>query len=122
MAKTHPIFCDCKRCFARKYPSTHAANQEKKRRQQQSQRSGRPDRYRSNNQNWHRPVHGTTADGRPVTASFGKDGSKAEGNTGIADGHVSEGQYYGKDGSGVKGHDHYGPNGESLADRGRYTD
>ena len=38
------------------------------------------------------------------------------GHTGIASGHVTGAEYYKKN----DGHDHYGPNGESHADRGRY--
>ena len=66
--------------------------------------------------NWSAPVHGSTADGRDVTASFGQ-GSR-DGETLISDGHVGLGQFYGSRGDG-KGHDHYGPNGEPYGDRGR---
>lgn len=60
------------------------------------------------------PVYGTTANGDPVTVSFGQ-GSRT-GHTGIASGHVSGSQHYG-----TGGHDHYGPNGESFAVRGAYN-
>lgn len=120
LAKQHPLLCTCKKCSAWKFPHTHAAEQERKRKQRQ-QATSRPNRYHPNNRNWHPPVHGTTADGRPVTVSFGKDGSTAERNTGIADGHVSDSKYYGRDANGVKNHDHFGPNGESFGDRGRST-
>ena len=66
--------------------------------------------------NWTSPVHGSTADGSDVTISFGR--GPRDGETLAADGHIGMGQFYGtqKDG---KGHDHYGPNGEPYADRGR---
>lgn len=64
---------------------------------------------------WSSPVHGMTQDGKDVTVSFGQ-GSR-EGHTGISSGHVSGSQYYGQG-----GHDHYGPSGESHADRGAYRD
>lgn len=46
---------------------------------------------------WTSPVYGTTADG-----------------------HVSGSTFYSGSGS-SKGHDHFGPNGEPFADRGRYS-
>lgn len=64
---------------------------------------------------WTSPVYGTTDDGQDVTVSFGQ-GSR-DGHTDIASGHVSGSNYY-KPG----GHDHYGPKGESYADRGAYKD
>lgn len=64
---------------------------------------------------WSSPVHGNTSSGQDVTVSFGQ-GSR-EGHTGIASGHTSGSSYYGNN-----GHDHYGPNGESFADRGAYSD
>ena len=64
--------------------------------------------------NWTPPVYGTTESGQPVTVSFGQ--GYREGHTGIASGHVTGAEYYKKN----DGHDHYGPNGESHADRGRY--
>ena len=80
-------------------------------------------RYNPSNKRWHPPVHGTTADGKPVTVSFGKDGSAQAGNTGISDGHVSDAEYYERDSPGrTVGHDHYGPKGESYGDRGKYSD
>lgn len=61
-------------------------------------------------------MYGTTADGKPVTVSFSDSG-----HTGIANGHVSGASYYKKDSRGRNiGHDHYGPNGEIHADRGKY--
>lgn len=69
---------------------------------------------------WTSPVYGTTADGNPVTVSFGQGGRT--GHTLIADGHVSGSEFYYRDEStGIKGHDHYGPRGESFGDHGRYS-
>lgn len=65
--------------------------------------------------NWTSPVYGQTASGQDVTVSFGQDGRA--GHTGIASGHVSGESYYGKG-----GHDHYGSEGESHADRGAYRE
>ena len=113
----HGIKCPCRSCCNKFESKGMTWNSDQRRYVKPRQRH-----YYPNNANWHKPVHGTTADGRPVTASFGKDDSKAENNTGIADGHISQSQYYGRDNTGVKNHDHYGPNGESFADRGRYTD
>ncbi|MEC3979645.1 hypothetical protein [Amycolatopsis sp. H20-H5] len=65
---------------------------------------------------WTAPVHGTTADGQDVTASFGTDGR--DGEALIARGHAdSMGGFYGS--SGQKGHDHFGPDGEPYGDRGQ---
>ena len=62
---------------------------------------------------WTPPVYGTTQDGQEVTVSFGKE--NRQDNTGIASGHVTGEQYYGP-----QGHDHFGPNGELFADRGKF--
>lgn len=68
------------------------------------------------------PVHGTTADGDPVTVSFGT--GSAEGETYLADGHQSTSDFWGRDDDGVKNHDHYGsgngPNNNGT-ERGKYT-
>lgn len=61
-------------------------------------------------------TYGTTADGRDVTFA-----TNDKGDTFIADGHASTPDSFWGSGSG-KGHDHYGPNGESYADRGKYSD
>jgi hypothetical protein len=54
------------------------------------------------------PVHGVTADGQPVTASFGREGTSKEGHTLLSDGHVSSGNdFYGPNHG--ERHDHYGP-------------
>lgn len=66
--------------------------------------------------NWSSPVHGSTGDGHDVTVSFGQ--GPREGETLISDGHAGLGQFYGSRDDG-KGHDHFGPNGEPYADRGR---
>ncbi|MFQ8871223.1 MAG: hypothetical protein ACLR7M_09955, partial [Varibaculum timonense] len=63
--------------------------------------------------NWTAPVYATTESGEEVTVSFGQN--SREGQTLIAKGHVSGEKFYSD-----KGHDHYGPNGESYADRGAY--
>lgn len=63
---------------------------------------------------WTPPVYATTADGDPVTISFGQ-GSR-DGHIGIASGHVSGSEYYAPG-----GHDHFGPNGELFGDRGAYN-
>lgn len=70
--------------------------------------------------NWAPPIHCTTADGRPVTVSFGT-GSR-QGQTLACDGHVNMTQFYGNAKAG-KGHDHYFVDGTiaSKADRGRYS-
>lgn len=68
---------------------------------------------------WDSPVYGQTGDGQDVTVSFGK-GSR-DGQTLISSGHVSGSMFYDGNGS-DKGHDHFGPNGESYADRGTYRD
>ncbi|ETA01691.1 hypothetical protein CcI156_05885 [Frankia sp. CcI156] len=70
------------------------------------------------------PVHGSDAAGNEVTVSFGRDGTSAEGETLIADGHVSSKEFYGKDDDGVKGHDHSHPSDPrhgGYEDRGRYS-
>lgn len=64
---------------------------------------------------WTSPVYGNTEDGQDVTVSFGQ-GSR-EGHTGISSGHVEMGEYYGQG-----GHDHYGRDGESHRDSGRYRE
>ena len=66
--------------------------------------------------NWTSPVYGQTTEEQDVTVSFGQ--GYRDGHTGIASGHVSGSQYYNK----RDGHDHYGPNGESHADRGAFRD
>ena len=64
-------------------------------------------------------VHAITKDGKDVTVSFGI-GSK-DGHTYIADDHIdTDHDFWGSKGN--KGHDHFGPNGEPYADRGRYSD
>ena len=69
---------------------------------------------------WTPPVHATTADGRPVTVSFGQGGRT--GHTLIADGHVSGSEFYHRDADAdEKGHDLYGPHGESFGDYGKYS-
>lgn len=65
------------------------------------------------------PVHGTTADGSPVTASFGTDGTQKEGHTYLRDGHADGNEdFWGPDGD--KQHDHYDGRGGGTT-RGRYT-
>lgn len=59
---------------------------------------------------WTSPVHASTEDGRDVTVSFGKN--SRDGHTLISKGHVSGDRFYSS-----KGHDHFGPNGESYGDR-----
>ena len=69
---------------------------------------------------WTPPVYGTTGDGRPVTVSFGQGGRT--GHTLISDGHVSGSEFYHRDADAdEKGHDHYGPHGESFGDYGKYS-
>ena len=62
---------------------------------------------------WEPPVHATATDGTPVTVSYGR-GNRA-GHQLVCRGHVSMEEFYAK----ASGHDHYGPNGELYADRGR---
>lgn len=65
------------------------------------------------------PVHGCDSGGNPVTAAFGQGGKSGE--TLISSGHAKDmSSFYGSGGN--KGHDHYGPKGESYADRGKYKD
>ncbi len=69
---------------------------------------------------WTPPVHATTADGRPVTVSFGQGGR--DGHTLIADGHISGSEFYHRDADAdEKGHGHYGPHGESFGNYGKYS-
>lgn len=69
---------------------------------------------------WTSPVYGATADGSPVTVSFGQE--SRDGHTLIADGHVSGSEFYHRDrNTKEKGHDHYGPHGESFGDYGKYS-
>lgn len=65
--------------------------------------------------NWTAPAHGSTEDGENVTASFGQ--GPREGETLISRDHVGMSDFYGK--RGKKGHDHFGPGGESYGDRGK---
>lgn len=108
--------CNFCRALCETILKERAARDASRRAEQQQARQS----YNPNNSRWTKPVHGTTAGGNPVTVSFGK--ADRDDQTGIADGHISDAQYYGTDSAGVKGHDHYGPNGDSYADRGRYTD
>ena len=65
---------------------------------------------------WSEPVHGTTADGQDVTASFGH--GNREGHTLLGDGHQDPQSFL------AGGHDHYGPgNGpnDNGTQRGQYT-
>jgi hypothetical protein len=65
---------------------------------------------------WGEPVHGTTADGQDVTASFGY--GNRDGHTLLSDGHQDPEHF-------LRGHhDHYGPgNGpnDNGTQRGYYT-
>ena len=54
------------------------------------------------------------------TVSFGQGGRT--GHTLIADGYVSGNEFYHRDADAdEKGHDHYGPHGESFGDYGKYS-
>lgn len=67
------------------------------------------------------PVYGTDEEGNSVTVSFGRDGSKQEGETWIADGHVTGQEFYATDSNGNSiGHDHADGKG-GYADRGAYS-
>ena len=69
---------------------------------------------------WEAPVHGTTADGDAITASFGKGGR--EGQTLASRGHTGMAEFYNEQADGKTGHDHYGPDGNTgtRGDRGRW--
>jgi hypothetical protein len=69
--------------------------------------------------NWTKPVHATTAEGRPVTISFGL--GPRDGQTLVCDGHVGMQDFYARSQPG-KGHDHYLVDGTraSKIDRNRF--
>lgn len=60
-------------------------------------------------------VHGTTADGQEVTASFGRADTSREGHTLLSDGHRSASEFYSEG-----GHDHYDGRGGGT-ERGAYN-
>lgn len=64
---------------------------------------------------WESPIHATTPGGNKVTVAYGKGGHLGE--VIVSDGHVSGEEFYNKSST---YHDHYGPNGESFADRDAY--
>lgn len=67
------------------------------------------------------PVYGTDSEGNDVTVSFGRSGTKQEGETLIADGHVEGKDFYATDANGNSiGHDHADGKG-GYADRGAYS-
>lgn len=63
-------------------------------------------------------IHGTDAQGNDVTAAFGRDGTKQEGETLMSDGHKDAADFYGDRDD--KGHDHYDGRGGGTS-RGQYT-
>ena len=65
-------------------------------------------------------VHGTDAQGKDVTASFGRPGTNAgdQGDALLSDDHKSAADFYGSKGN--KGHDHYNGRGGGTQ-RGQYT-
>jgi len=65
---------------------------------------------------WEGPHHGTTADGKSVTVSFGTGNN--DGHTLLSDGHKPNDSFFG--GKGSKGHDHYDGKGGGT-ERGQYT-
>lgn len=74
-------------------------------------------------ENYAKPVHAATRDGKPVTVSFGR--GPMEGHTLIVDGHMSDmSKFYDIARDGLKGHDHYLPDGGHAGgiDRGRHSD
>ncbi len=65
------------------------------------------------------PVHGVDGQGNPITAAFGRDGTKKEGHTYLKDGHAgSNEEFWGTEHD--KRHDHYDGRGDGTR-RGRYT-
>lgn len=66
------------------------------------------------------PIHGTDREGRDVTVSFGREGRGREGHTLISDGHQSSSDFWGRDSSGEKNHDHADGKG-GYNDRGKYS-
>lgn len=73
---------------------------------------------------WKTPVHGFDAEGRAVTVSFGRKGTEHEGQTLIADGHLTSDEFYGRDERGEKNHDHANPadpRNDGYKDRGKYN-
>ncbi len=67
---------------------------------------------------WSEPVYGNTDDGRDITFSQGQ--GPREGETLVAEGHVSMSDFYGRREDGNKGHDHLDKDGNLIADRGRW--
>lgn len=73
---------------------------------------------------WETPIHGTDAEGRDVTVSFGRKGTPHEGQTLIADGHLTSDEFYGRNEHGKKPHDHSNPadsRNDGYKDRGKYS-
>lgn len=56
---------------------------------------------------WETPVHATDAEGNDVTVAFGREGTKYEGHSLIAKGHLTSEEFYGEDAQGRKNHEHY---------------
>jgi hypothetical protein len=82
-----------------------------------AQRSDREQRFGTGevggDANWLPPVHATATDGTSITVSYGQ--GKRAGHQLVCRGHVSMAEFYAK----RAGHDHYGPDGQLMADRGR---
>lgn len=66
---------------------------------------------------WSELIFGTTKQGKPVTARFGK--GEYAGHTLLSDGHKTRKDFTGK--RGVRGHDHYDGQGGGAKPRGKYT-
>lgn len=66
------------------------------------------------------PIHGTDAEGRDVTASFGRQGTPHEDDLLISEGHKTSDEFFQTEPE--LGHDHHGPAGEpgDKGDRGNY--
>lgn len=79
--------------------------------------TGNTDRYGDNR--YTDPVHGTTDDGREVTASFGREGTSREGHSLLRDGHAeTPDDFYGS--NGAEQHDHF--DGRGGTQRGKHSD
>ncbi len=76
--------------------------------------------YGGDRRNWESPVHGTDSEGRDVTVSSGRAGSPREGDTLIADGHLTSQEFYSRNRDGAKNHDHAHGDG-TYEGRGRYS-
>jgi hypothetical protein len=65
------------------------------------------------------PIHATDEEGRDITVSFGRNGTRYEGQTLIADGHLTADEFYK-----TVGHDHAHPSDRrhgGYTDRGKYS-